>query len=366
MRAAEVPLRSVEVRCFTVPTDRPESDGTFAWDRTTIVVAEVSAGGHRGLGYTYTDAAAGELIRSVLWPAIEGTDALDIPMAFGAMQRAVRNVGSRGLAATAISALDVALWDLKARLMGMSVVALLGRARSSVPVYGSGGFTSYPDAVLCDQLSGWVEDGIASVKMKVGRKPEDDPHRVRAARAAVGDRAKLFVDANGAYARKQALALAERLAAEAQISWFEEPVSSDDLGGLRLLRDRAPAGVEVAAGEYGYDTDYFARMAAAGAVDVLQVDATRAGGYTGLLAAAAVAEAAGLEISGHCAPTLHAPALAAVRNLRHLEYFHDHVRIEELLFDGYTPQRDGALWPDPSVEGLGLSLRRADAEQFAL
>ena len=91
--------------------------------------------------------------------------------------------------------------------------------------------------------------------MKIGRQPERDVERVRVARAAVGDQAKLFVDANGAYSRKEALAFAHAFA-ELGVSWFEEPVSSDDLEGLRLLRDRAPEGMDIAAGEYGYDLPF--------------------------------------------------------------------------------------------------------------
>jgi len=164
--------------------------------------------------------------------------------------------------------------DLKARLLDLPLITLLGAVRANVPVYGSGGFTSYSMAQLQEQLGGWVADGISRVKMKIGRQPASDLDRVRAAREAIGPGAELFVDANGAYTRKQALATACAFT-EFDVSWFEEPVSSDDLDGLRLLRDRAPAGMEIAAGEYGYDLFYFRRMLEAGAVDVLQADATR-------------------------------------------------------------------------------------------
>jgi L-alanine-DL-glutamate epimerase-like enolase superfamily enzyme len=352
--------------CVRVPTDRPESDGTFAWDATTIVVVEVAAGSRTGTGYTYTDASAGRIVHDVLWPVVAGLDALDNTRAWDAMRRAVRNIGACGVAGAAISAIDAALWDLKARLLGVSLVSLLGCRRAAVPVYGSGGFTSYSDDELADQLSGWVAEGIGQVKMKVGRDGARDPHRVGVARAAIGAAPRLFVDANGGYARKQALVLADAFAEGAGVTWFEEPVSSDDLEGLRLLRDRAPAGMEIAAGEYGYDVTYFKRMLDAGAVDVLQVDMTRAGGCTGLLAAAALADAAQLDVSGHCAPALHAPILASVGNLRHLEYFHDHVRIEERLFDGVAPMRGGALWPERDVMGNGLTFKRADAERYRI
>jgi L-alanine-DL-glutamate epimerase-like enolase superfamily enzyme len=262
----------------------------------------------------------------------------------------------------ALSAVDVALWDLKAKLLGVSVASLLGAVRREVPVYGSGGFCSYSLPQLTEQLAGWTSEGIPRVKMKVGRDPARDLQRVRAARDAIGDDAELYVDANGALSVKQGLRFAEQCA-KLGVSWFEEPVSSRNLDGLRILRDRAPAGMDIAAGEYAASLDEFRRLAAA--VDCLQADATRCGGITGLLAAASVAQAHELDLSGHCAPTVHAHALAAVPNLRHLEWFHDHVRIERMLFDGFVEPDNGAVAVDRDRPGLGVELRRADAERYA-
>lgn len=289
---------------------------------------------------------------------------MDVARLNAAMLRAVRNDGSRGVAAMAISMLDVALWDLKARLMGCSVVQLLGRMRERVPVYGSGGFTSYSDAQLKKQFSGWVDDGIRMVKMKVGSDPAADPNRVRTARKAIGDEAALFVDANGAYSTKQALLLAETFD-ESHVSWFEEPVSSDRLSELKLIRERAPARMEIAAGEYGYDRFYFRRMLEAGAVDVLQADATRCCGFTGFLGASQIAASFGCPLSAHCAPSLHMHVGVAVPGFRHVEYFHDHVRIERMLFDGFIAQKDGYLEPDASRPGLGFTFKRRDALRYA-
>jgi L-alanine-DL-glutamate epimerase-like enolase superfamily enzyme len=238
-------------------------------------------------------------------------------------------------------------------------------AHDRVPVYGSGGFTAYPLARLTEQLAGWVQAGIPRVKMKVGSQPPDDPARVRAAREAIGDGPELFVDANGAYTRKQALELAERFRGEADVSWLEEPVSSDDLEGLRLIRDRGPAGVEVAAGEYGYDAPYFRRMLEAGAVDVLQADVTRCAGITELLRVDGLCRAHSVPLSLHCGPSIHLHPGVALERLVHLEYFHDHVRIEHLLFDGVVEPREGALFPDLERPGIGLELKRSDAERYA-
>jgi len=202
------------------------------------------------------------------------------------------------------------------------------------------------------------------VKIKVGSDPDRDPERVRHARSVIGEDVGLFVDANGAYSRKQALVLAERFAAQADVSWFEEPVSSDDLEGLRLLRDRGPAGMDIAAGEYGYDLFYFSRMLDAGAVDVLQADVTRCGGITQLLQVGALCAARGLRLSAHTSPAIHAHVCAAIDSLEHVEYFHDHARIEDLLFEGAPPLRGGALCPDPSAPGMGLVMREAEAQRY--
>jgi L-alanine-DL-glutamate epimerase-like enolase superfamily enzyme len=316
-----------------------------------------------GVGYSYTDASACGLVRGVLAKSVAGSDALAPASASMRMAHEVRNLGRDGVAATAISAVDVALWDLKAKLLGVSLTTLLGRVREAAPVYGSGGFTTYSIGRLKEQLGGWAAAGMKFVKMKIGTHPADDLSRVQAAREAIGPDVQLFVDANGAYSRKQALAMAEKFA-ELNVAWFEEPVSSDDLKGLRLMRDRAPACMEIAAGEYGYDLTYFRRMVEAGSVDVLQIDATRACGITGFLRAAAAAESFGLPISAHCAPTLHAPLGCAWPDFRHLEYFHDHDRVEHMLFDGAPTPEGGMLRPDPSRPGLGIELKRRDAERF--
>ena len=360
-----IPLERPEVSAHTIPTDFPEADGTLAWDQTTIVIVRVRAGGRSGLGYSYTGKAAAELIQGKLARVVEERDALTPPAAWRAMVGAIRNLGRPGIASSAIAAVDVALWDLKARLLDLPLVQLLGAIRERVPIYGSGGFTSYPVARLQAQLGGWADQGIDMVKMKVGSEPARDPERVRAARSAIGPTAELFVDANGAYDRKQALRFAE-IFAQQGVSWFEEPVSSDDLEGLRLLRDRAPAGMDIAAGEYGYDLTYFLRMLEAGAVDVLQADATRCAGVTGFLETAALCSAYGLPFSAHTAPALHLHLCCAAPSARHLEYFHDHVRIEQMLFEGAPTPVEGALCPDLSRPGLGLELKEAEAARFAV
>jgi L-alanine-DL-glutamate epimerase-like enolase superfamily enzyme len=357
------PIKKIAVRSLSFPTDAPESDGTIAWNHTTMILVEVVAGGECGIGYSYGAAAAASVVSDLLSAKLCGRDAMDIPALWSAMVAAVRNAGWRGVCANAISAVDVALWDLKAKLLGVPLFVLLGRERDAVAIYGSGGFTSYSLDRLQTQLAGWVEnDGCRWVKMKIGSRPPDDLKRVQAAQRAIDNKAALFVDANGAYSRKQALSFAESVEG---VAWFEEPVSSDDLEGLRLLRDRAPTSMDITAGEYGYDPYYFRRMLEAGAVDVIQADATRCGGVTGFLKAAALAEAFNIPISAHTAPAVHLHVCCAVPRLRHLEWFHDHVRIEQAVFDGAPKPRNGLIAPDPQRPGLGLTFKAADAERLA-
>ena len=358
-------VEKIGVSCFTVPTETPESDGTLKWDKTTMVLVEAAAGGKEGIGFSYADVSTGKLIESLLAEVVTGRNAFDVPGAHAAMLHQIRNLGRPGIASMAISAVDNALWDLKAKLLDCSLLDLLGASRESAEIYGSGGFTSYSLEQLQSQLGGWAAEGIQSVKMKIGRDPANDLQRVRAAKKAIGPDVQLFVDANGAYSRKQALAQAERFA-ECDVRWFEEPVSSDDLEGLRLLRDRAPTGMNIAAGEYGYDPYYFHRMLVAGAVDVLQADATRCGGVTGFLEAGTLCRTFELPFSFHCAPSLHAIAACALPSFLIGEYFFDHARIERLFFDGAPQPVNGALKPDRSRPGFGLEFKRSDAARFAI
>ena len=364
MPRPDAAIKSISARAFRIPTDAPEADGTASWDATTLVLVELEAGGQTGIGFSYAAGAAGEVVRETLSPLIEGQDAFDIPRLWQGMVGAVRNMGRRGICASAISAVDWALWDLKARLLDLALADLLGAERPAVPIYGSGGFTSYGDERLTDQLGNWVEtEGCRAVKMKIGSHPEDDLRRVRVARSAIGD-AELYVDANGALERKKALWFAERFT-EYNVTWFEEPVSSDDLEGLRLMRDRAPAEMDIAAGEYGYEPFYFRRMLEAGAVDVLQADGTRCCGLTGFLRAAALADAHSIPLSAHTAPALHLHAGCAAPRFKNIEWFHDHVRIEHMLFDGAPVPKGGEISPDLSRPGLGLVFKAKDAKRFA-
>ena len=352
----------VEVRACRMPTLRvPETDGTASWAATTMVIVELGAAGATGLGYSYVDAAAASIVDNILAGCIRGEDCFAITMLHSRMARAVRNHGRAGVCACAISAVDVALWDLKAKLCDLPLAELLGGARREVPVYASGGFTSTPLDDLAREVAGYADAGHRRVKIKIGRDPQSVFERVRVAREAAPD-CDLMIDANGAFTRKHALAIVDRLELDG-IVYFEEPVSSDDLAGLRALRDAAR--FDIAAGEYGYDAYYFHDMLSAGAVDILQADATRCLGITGFVAAGALADAAQVPLSAHCAPALHAHAAAAVPRLAHVEHFFDHARMEHVLFEGAPIPRNGMLAYDSRRPGLGIELRTREARRHA-
>jgi L-alanine-DL-glutamate epimerase-like enolase superfamily enzyme len=353
----------LEVFAREIPVDGPdgkESDGTLEWSSTTVVVVETTAGGETGIGWTYGPRAVATLIGEQLEDVVVGSDPVAVRETWLELGKQLRNAGRPGIGSMAVAAVDNALWDLRARLLGLPLVDAIGRCRDSVPVYGSGGFCNYSLERLREQLGGWVAGGIPRVKLKVGREPDEDPRRLDAVRAEIGDEAELFVDANGAFSRKQALAWAERYALEWGVSWFEEPVSSADFEGLRLVREQGPAGLEVAAGEYAYVARDALNLLETRAVDCLQLDVTRAGGITGFLQLAGLAQAHGLDVSAHCAPQLSAHVMCGIPNARHIEYFHDHVRVEHELFAGVLEPEGGELRPDRSRAGNGLELREEE------
>ena len=359
-------VERLDTSVYTIPTNRPEADGTINWDSTTVVIVEaVSSSGQRGLGLSYASQAAAVLITEKLACVVQGRPVGDVRGCWEAMVNSVRNIGRPGVAANAISAVDIALWDMKARVANQPLFKLLGPVRDRVPVYGSGGFTTYTERELIDQLAGWVEQGIPRVKMKIakdwGANTAEDLARIQAVRKAIGPDPELFVDANGGYTAKQALQVARQVVAEG-VTYFEEPVSSDHLEQLAFVRRAAP--MDIAAGEYAYDPWYVRDMLAADAVDVIQADVTRCLGITGWLQAADIAYGFSIPFSAHCAPTIHAHVGCAAPQISHVEFFWDHSRIDSLIFDGAPQPVRGCLKPDPSRPGLGIELKRADAEQW--
>ena len=353
-------INSSEVNAYTIPTDFSEADGTLEWNSTTIIIVTLVAENKKGIGYTYATTASARIIQDLLFPLLQNKNPLDIPILREKMYGAIRNNGRYGICSMAISAVDNALWDLKAKLLNVPLVSLLGKMKDGIPVYGSGGFTTYSNKQMEKQFSEWMELGIKMFKMKIGRSFEDDKKRIAEARKIIGS-AELFIDANGAYSVKQAIEAAD-YASQFNVKWFEEPVSSDNLEGLNFLREKLP--MNITAGEYGYDSIYFRSMLEENAVDVLQLDATRCGGISGFLEAAVLSKSFFIPASAHTAPSVHIAPCCSVSNVQHIEYFHDHARIEKMFFDGVIIPKDGILYPDLSRNGIGIELKEKDAEKF--
>ena len=363
--SGSIGIQHLQTSAFRIPTVTPEADGTLQWDHTTLVLVEIKAGGKTGIGYTYGDASAAFLIDRSLKKLVTGKNIFDIPAITNSLIQKIRNDGDCGIAMMAVSALDNGLWDLKAKILGQPLCVVLGKVRSQMLLYGSGGFTNYSDEQVADQFNHWEESGIKFLKMKIGTDPNRDVERVKAARHIINEGSKIFVDANGAYTVKQAIEKSQQFA-EYGVCWFEEPVPSDNLKGLRFIRERVPSAVNIAAGEYGYNLSYFEQMFSANAVDILQADATRCGGISGFLKAGYLAEAFQIPFSSHCAPAIHLHAALSLPSFYIAEYFFDHVRIEEMLFDGVAKPVDGYLKPDPLRPGLGIEFKHCDAEKYKI
>ena len=244
----------------------------------------------------------------------------------------------------------------------MPLTSLLPAAHDRVPVYGSGGFCSYSLDRLREQLGGWVEQGIPRVKMKLGREPRRDPARLDAARDAIGDAPSCTSTRTAPSAPRRRCAGRGATSSEWDVTLVR---GARVVGGLRTGCASCASTRRSTSPRVSTPTSPRTSATSIGCVDCLQADVTRCGGITGLLRVNGLASAHGLDVSAHCAPQLSAHAFCGVDRLRHLEYFHDHVRVEAMLFDGVLEPVDGVLVPDRSRPGHGLELKRADAQRWA-
>ena len=257
----------------------------------------------------------------------------------------------------AASAIDIGLWDLKAKALGLPLYRLLGAFTDTVPIYGSGGWTDFSEQELVAEMTGHVEQGIKAVKMKIGKdmgkSEREDIERVAAVRKAVGDDVALYVDVNSGYYAKQAIYMCKEFE-QYQVGWIEEPVLADDLTGLAEIR-RAVS-IPVATGEEEYTKQGFKELISGGAVDIVQPDVQRIGGVTEWMKVARLAEAFGLPMAPHAAQLVHLHVACAIPNLKAVEYMNHYLEADRLWYTEFPEPRDGMWSPYPDKPGLGLEL----------
>ena len=374
----------VEVRAaaLSIPLARPTRIATrMVLAREFVLVWIDADDGRTGIGYTYAGTVGGRVVRDAvrecLRPLLVGQDAGLIEQHWAAMYQDSLLIGRRGALLRAISAVDIALWDLLAKAAGWPLYRLLGACRDAVPAYASGGYyrgdggergahDEDPVAAIAAEMERYVALGFRDFKMKVGGAPlEVDVERVRAARRVVGPNARLALDANNAY-RSVAEALRAARAFEAYDPWwFEEPLSPDDNAGHAELARHLE--MPVATGEIHQTRWEFRDLLERRAADILQPDAGVLGGVSEWLKVARAAQVFDVPVAPHWHADLHVHLAAAVANCLTVEYFwleEDIYNFERLLAERLQPR--GGLIALPQRPGLGLVLDEDAVARFTV
>lgn len=354
-------IQNVTSTLVHVPMRKPARWATGGLSHVGELYVQVETDeGPSGLGFSYNHPETVAIIEQRLLPTVLGRDPFDTEGIWADMYDAVHTLGHQGLVFNAMAAIDIALWDLKARALGLPLYKLLGACRESVPVYGSGGFLNYSVDELVEEATGFVERGIPRVKMKIGldagRDDREDVRRVAAVRKAVGDDVEIYVDANGSYRAKQAVDVARRLE-DLRVGWLEEPVHAADREGLAVVARGTT--IPLATGEFEYHLFAFRSLMAAGAVDIVQADVGRVGGVTPWLKIAKLAEAFNLPVAPHAFDVVHLHLMCAVPNATVLEHLSIY---DDLPYKERPEPRDGILTVPADRPGHGLEL---DAERVA-
>jgi D-arabinonate dehydratase len=321
--------------------------------------------GLEGLGVGGGAMSAKVLIESSLKPLLIGQDPLAIEKLWDDMFWQVRGVGRKGIAFCAISAVDTALWDLKAKFFNVPLYKLLGAYTDTVPIYGSGGWTHFNLDELLAEQTGYVEQGMKSVKMKVGkdfgRSEREDIERLAAVRAAVGDDIEVLIDANNGYYAKQAIRMAREFEPY-HVGWFEEPVLADDIDCLAAVA--AAIDIPVATGEHEYTKFGFRDLIARGGADIVQPDIGRVGGVTEWLKVAHLAHAFNLPVAPHAYQVIHLHVACAIPNLRIVEYLGIVEEFDKIVYTEFPQPKEGMWSPDPDKPGLGLALNPEIVQKY--
>jgi L-alanine-DL-glutamate epimerase-like enolase superfamily enzyme len=353
-------ISKVDVHLVSSEVPAGIADSTRKVETLGFAIVRVTTDqGLEGIGVTYHEVggeATRELIRRNMAPRLIGRDPLETEVLWQEFFHYLRGVGRKGLSFCALSAIDIALWDLKGKIAGLPVYRLLGGTRSRMPVYASGGWTSYDDDQLVAEMKSMVARGYAIIKMKVGfdggRKINRDVVRVRKVRDAVGPDIRILVDANNCFDAATAVQLANRIR-ECDITLFEEPVFADDIPGL--ARFRRGTDIPLATGEHEYTKFGVRDLLLAEAADIVQVDGARVGGYTEMLKCAALTQAWNVGFAPHAMEHIHMSLVAAIPNALFLERLLMFEGVTERVFKNAPAPVDGHMTV-PDVPGIGLEL----------
>lgn len=350
-----------KIETFYIPVkpDQDVSDSTWKLETMGYVVVRITTeDGITGFGYTYDVAgeAVRELITKTMSRVVVGRNPFETEAIWTDVMNLMRGVGRKGLVLCALSIIDIALWDIKGKAMDMPLYRLLGGNRTSVPVYASGGWTSYSEHELLEEVDRFKDLGYTKIKMKVGvdfgQSPKTDIRRIRAVRNHLGDDIDLMIDANNAWDASTAIKVAYALS-DCNLFFFEEPVIADDIPGLATVKSKIT--IPVATGEQEY-TKYGARdLILGGAVDILQMDVTKCGGITEWLKIAAIAQAWNIPFAPHAMHYAHMHLVAAAPNGLMLENLFMHQKVNDLLLVDPPVPKNGYL-KIPDKPGCGIDI----------
>ena len=358
-------ITDVNAACYRIPLAVPLTDATHGrHDHYDLVTVEVATtGGHTGLGYTYTVHAGGAailaLIERDLAPLLLGADAGGIEALWRSMWRWTHYVGRGGIAAFAISAVDIALWDLRGSMRQEPLWRLLGaQSAKPVPAYVGGIDLLLPLDELLEQTRAALGSGFRAIKMKVGRDVlGEDLDRVAAVRELAGADTALMVDANMRWSVDEAVAAARELA-RFGVYWLEEPIEPDDYTGHRRVAEQG--GLPLAAGENLRTLSEFSHLIGTGGVAFPEPDVSNIGGISAWMKVADLAGVHGLPVTSHGVHELHVHLLAAVPNASFLEV---HGFATERFVRQPPRLECGAALP-PDRPGHGVELDRSALEPF--
>jgi L-alanine-DL-glutamate epimerase-like enolase superfamily enzyme len=353
-------IAKVQVHLVSQPVTGGFTDATRAVETLGFTIVRITTDqGLEGIGVTYHEVggeATKALIERNIAHKLVGRDPLETEVLWSELTTYLRGVGRKGLLFCALSAIDIALWDLKGKIFGVPLYRLLGGNKTHIPVYASGGWTSFSDEELVASMKSNVDTGYSMIKFKVGveggKNINRDVIRVRKVREAVGPNVGIMLDANNCWDAATGVQFANRVR-ELDIMWIEEPVPADDIPGL--ARFRRATDIPLATGEHEY-TRYGVRdLILAEAADIVMADGARAGGYTEMLKIAALTQAWNLKFSPHAMENIHIHLVSAAPNAPFLERL--------TMFEDITAKTfKNVPWPKrgfidiPDLPGLGLEL----------